>query len=294
MSTMVGSVDALGVTCRGLVHIYRPEGYDVVALSRVDLDIAPGESVALVGPSGSGKSTLLSLMAGLLRPSAGRLDVGRHNLVRAGRAELQRLRAGEIGMILQGADRNLVPYLTAIDNIDFAQRAVPRRRRVTLTPAAELLDLVGMDPSRVGGRVPAELTPGDRQRLSVAVGVAAGAGLLLADEPTSQLDSEARDQVIDALLSVHNTGCTVVIVTHDPAVGQRMGRIITIRDGRIGAEGRRGENFLVMGADGAVHLPPEFTDGLEPGALLRVAMAPDGSVRLWPHDDPTAPTGKEH
>ena len=112
----------LGVACRGVVYIYRLEGYDVVALAGVDLDIAAGESVALLGPSGAGKSTLLALLAGLLRPSAGRLTVGGKDLVHATPAELQLLRATAVGVVLQGAARNLLPYLTAEQNVRFAQR----------------------------------------------------------------------------------------------------------------------------------------------------------------------------
>lgn len=284
-ATVHVAAKALDITCRGLVYIYRMDGYDVVALSGVDLDIAAGESVALVGPSGSGKSTLVALMAGLLRPAAGRLNVGEHDLVKAEDDELQRLRAGEIGMILQGSDRNLIPYLSAADNIRFAQRGVRRRDRSGLAEPRELLSLVGIDSDTDAGATVARLTPGQRQRLAVAVGIAGGAGLLLADEPTSQLDAPARDEVLEALMAVHAAGHTVVVVTHDPEVGAHMGRTVTIRGGRVGSEGRRGEDFLVMGAGGTVHLPPEITARFPAGSLLRVEQDPDGSVRLRPADN---------
>ncbi|MET7392573.1 ATP-binding cassette domain-containing protein [Dactylosporangium sp. NPDC005572] len=270
---------SLAVMCRGLVYIYRLEGYDVVALSGVDLDISPGESVALLGPSGSGKSTLLSLLAGLLPPSAGRLTVGNHDLVRASPAELQALRASDVGVVLQGASRNLLPYLTAEQNIRFAQRGVRGR---DLPDPREVLAMVGLSARGRNRQRPQRLSPGERQRLALAVGLAARPGLLLADEPTSQLDTRARDEVLLALDAVRRAGTTVVVVTHDPEVGLRMGRTVTIRDGRVGAEGRRGEDYAVVGRDGTVHLPQEVLRMLPPGTLISVEPQPDGTVLLVP------------
>src|SRR5690606_29846517 len=130
----------IGVVCRGVVHIYRLEGYDVVALAGVDLDITPGESVALLGPSGSGKSTLLAVLAGLLRPAAGRVEVGGYDLVKATTAQLHRMRATDVGVALQGASRNLLPYLSAEQNVRFAQDGAPQRR--DLPSPREILALV--------------------------------------------------------------------------------------------------------------------------------------------------------
>jgi putative ABC transport system ATP-binding protein len=275
------------VTCRGLVYIYRLEGYDVVALAGVDLDIAAGESVALLGPSGAGKSTLLSLLAGLLRPAAGRLVVGRHDLVRAGPAELALMRATDVGVVLQGATRNLLPYLSAEQNVRFAQRGVPGERRPNLPAARDVLSLVGLN---VRGRYrlrPHRLAPAERQRLALAVALASRPGLLLADEPTSQLDSRGRDEVLAALAAIHGAGTTVVVVTHDPDVGAQLGRTVTIRDGRVGAEGRRGEDYAVVGRDGTVHLPPEVLRMVAPGTLLSVEPQPDGTVLLVPSGEAT-------
>lgn len=273
----------LGATCRGVVYIYRQEGYDVVALAGVDLDIAPGEAVALVGPSGSGKSTLLSVLAGLLPPAAGRVTVGGHDLVRASAAQRQRIRAAEVGVALQGADRNLLPYLTAEQNVRFAQRGAPANHGRGLPAPREVLESVGL--ADLARRTPAGLAPGERQRLALAVALANRPGMLLADEPTSQLDRAARDEVLAALAAVGRHGCTVVLVTHDPAVGAAMGRTVTIRDGRVGAEGRLGEEYAVVGRDGAVHLPADALASLAPGTLLRVHPRPDGTVLLEPATD---------
>jgi ABC-type lipoprotein export system ATPase subunit len=272
----------LAVAATGLVHIYRSEGTDVVALSGVDLHVSPGQMVALLGPSGSGKSTLISLLAGLQRPSAGRLRVGDTDIAGLDEAGLDELRAGSLGVVVQGAAGNLLPYATAEQNVAFAQRAA-RRRRPDLPPARAVLDLVGL--GAVAAASPGSLTPGQLQRLAVAVGMAGLPGLLLADEPTSQLDHHYRDEVIDAMHRLNErVGTTVVAVTHDPAVAERMHRTITIRDGRVGAEGLEGEEYAVIGRDGSLQLPPELRDRLPPGTLVRVAPNADGTVVLDPRE----------
>jgi len=282
-------VSGVAVICRRVVHIYRAEGGDVVALAGVDLDIAPGEKVALVGPSGSGKSTLIALLSGLMRPSAGRVQVGSMDIGRLTDAELARLRGTDIGVVLQGsAERNLLPYATLADNLWFAQRRAARVRPADLEPAERIAALVGLlgDMHR---RV-SELPPGARQRAALAAGMAAGPGLLLVDEPTSQLDSAGRDEVLDALERVNaERGTTIVVVTHDADVGARMGRLVTIRDGRVGAEGRGGLEFAVLAGDGTVQLPPQVLGNFAPGTLFAVEQV-DGSVTLVA-DLPAGPTG---
>jgi putative ABC transport system ATP-binding protein len=275
-------MSAIGVSTRGLVSIYRLEGYDVVALAGVDLDIAPGESVALLGPSGSGKSTLMSVLAGLMRPAAGRAHVGEVDLAKATETELARMRAVDVGVSLQGGQRNLLPYLTAEQNVRFAQRAYRGPNGGKPPSPREVLSVVGLAGRGRMRLKPGALTPGERQRLALAVAMANRPGLLLADEPTSQLDTAARDDVLTALGNVHRSGTTVVVVTHDPDVGNRMGRTITIRDGRVGGGGHSGEEFAVVGRDGSVHLPHDILEILPPGTYLRVIAQPDGSALLVP------------
>jgi putative ABC transport system ATP-binding protein len=271
-------VSGLAVICRRVVHIYRAEGGDVVALAGVDLDIAPGETVALVGPSGSGKSTLIALLSGLMRPSAGRVQVGPMDVGRLTDAELARLRGTDIGVVLQGAERNLLPYASVADNLWLAQRRVIRVRPADVEPAERIAALVGL-LGDVHRRV-SELPAGARQRAALAVGMAASPGLLLVDEPTSQLDTAGRDEVLDALERVNSErGTTVVVVTHDPDVGARMGRLVTIRDGRVGAEGRGGLEFAVVAGDGTVQLPPDVLGDFPPGTLFAVEPV-DGAVTL--------------
>jgi putative ABC transport system ATP-binding protein len=270
--------NGLAVICRRVVHIYRAEGGDVVALAGVDLDIAPGETVALVGPSGSGKSTLIALLAGLMRPSAGRVQVGLVDIGRLTDAELARLRGTDIGVVLQGAERNLLPYATLADNLWLAQRRAVSVRPADVEPPERVAALVGL-LGDVHRRV-SELAPGARQRAALAVGMAASPGLLLVDEPTSQLDTGGRDEVLDALERVNTErGTTIVVVTHDTEVGARLGRAVTIRDGRVGAEGRGGREFAVVAGDGTIQLPPEVLGDFPPGTLFAVDHS-DGTVNL--------------
>jgi putative ABC transport system ATP-binding protein len=271
------------VLCDNLVHIYRLEDTEVVALRGVDLRIDPGETVALLGPSGSGKSTLLSLLGGLLRPSAWRKHFSAKDYGKLSPRQMLSLRVRDVGMVLQNPGRNLLPYATAAGNLAFAQRASRRSRASKRRRTAGLLDAVGLAAS---ARKPVRaLSGGEQQRLAVAVGLANGPSVLLADEPTSQLDRASSDAVLD-LLRAANTdlGTTVVLVTHDPHVGAAMGRTVTIRDGRVGAEGRRGEEYAVVGRDGAVHLPPDVLDLLPPGSLARVIRRERG-VELERADD---------
>jgi ABC-type lipoprotein export system ATPase subunit len=194
--------------------------------------------------------------------------------------------------VLQGAARNLLPYLSAEQNVRFAQRGAPADRG--LPAPRDVLALVGLtDPGRNRLR-PQRLSPGERQRLALAVALATRPGLLLADEPTSQLDSGARDEVLAALDAVNRAGTTVVLVTHDPDVGRRMGRTVTIRDGRVGAEGRRGEDYAVVGHDGTIHLPQDVLRLVPPGTLLDVEARADGTVLLVPAGESTVESSDAH
>lgn len=276
----------VSVRCEGVVHIYRgSDGTDVVALSGVDLDIDSGERVALFGPSGAGKSTLLGLLGGLQQPSAGRVLLDGEDIARHTERELVRLRASRICTVLQGAARNLLPYATAAQNVSFVRSSLPRRARAELPDVFELLDVLGL--ARVAEERVGELSGGEQQRVALAVGVANAPGLLLCDEPTSQIDHDHREHVADLLEKINDEfGTTVVVVTHDDDLGHRMGRTITIRDGRVGSEGHRGEQFSVIAPDGSVPLPELFRDEWPPGTLVRVERAetddstPDQVIRL--------------
>lgn len=268
----------VGVRCAGLVHIWSSGQDEVVAVRGVDLDVPAGEKVALLGPSGSGKSTLLALLGGLLRPSAGSLWIGSTEISRLGGRALLRLRADRVGTVLQGAARNVLPYGTALDNVRFAQRSLRRAARSGAPDPVDLLTTLGL--AAVAAAPLAGLSGGEQQRVALAVAVANGPGLLLADEPTSQLDATGRDQVLSTLTMLNaRFGTTVVAVTHDPQVASALGRTVTMRGGRVGQEGRRGQEFAVVSADGAVQLPEALLADWPPGTLVQVAR--DGAaVRL--------------
>jgi putative ABC transport system ATP-binding protein len=275
----VTTLDATGlrVGTRGLVHIYRSEGHEVAALSGVDLQIDPGEMVGLLGPSGAGKSTLLSLLAGVFKPSAGKIFVGGVELSNATGRELDELRSLDVSLMLQGAGRNLLPYFTPLENVRFAQGAARKAGKELPEPEAVLAD-VGLEAQ--AGRPLSELSPGHLQLAALAVAVAARPGLLLADEPTSQLEHEARDRVLDRLATLNrDLGTTVLLVTHDADVAARLPRTITIRDGRVGGEGRSGEEYAVVTPDGFLPLPAHVRENLLPGTLVRFHQV-DGTYQL--------------
>lgn len=265
----------VAVRCEDVVHIYPTADADVIALRSVDLVVDPGETVALLGPSGAGKSTLLWLLAGLRRPSAGRIYLSGRDLTALSSRELDRLRAAEVGVVLQDPARNLLPYLSPRDNIAFAQRATAWRGRPARQYASELLEEAGLD--QVGVTRAGQLSGGEQQRLAVAVALANRPRVLLVDEPTSQLDGRTGQRVIELLLrAAADYGAAVIAVTHDERVSGALGRTVTIRHGRVGAEGRQGREYATVAGDGTVQLPPDVLDVFPPGSLVRVQRTPHG------------------
>jgi putative ABC transport system ATP-binding protein len=261
----VSELMGVGVRCEGVVHIYPGSGDgldDVVALRGIDLDVDPGEFVSLLGPSGSGKSTVLGLLAGMLRPSAGRVLIGPHDVGRMAPRSLARLRGSVVALVLQNPSRNLLAYATVRQNVAFA--AGPSGGS-----SDELLGQLGL--AGLADRVAGRLSGGEQQRVAIAAALSSGAQLVLADEPTSQLDAASREHVMELLTQVHvEFGRTVVIVTHDSSVAARSQRTVTIRDGRVGSEGVHGREYAVVGRDGSVQLPPELLEEFPPGTLLEV------------------------
>ena len=199
-------------------------------LRGVDFAAAAGEVAAVMGPSGAGKTTLLMLMAGLLAPTSGTVTVAGHDLTTMGEDALARFRRDNVGIVFQAF--HLVPAMTALENValplEFAGRAD------AFDQAAKALDAVGLSQRR--SHFPAELSGGEQQRVALARALAPRPRLLLADEPTGNLDGETGQMVMELLFSLSG-GMTLILVTHDPGLAERCGRVVHIRDGRVAGDG---------------------------------------------------------
>ena len=280
------------IECSGLFKIYKAAELEVVALRGLELTVGGGEIIAIVGASGSGKSTLLNILAGDDAPSAGTVRVGNYDLLQMTNREVVEYRRHEVGFIWQETSRNLFPYLSALENVELPMviSGAPgseRRQR-----ARELLDVVGL--AHRADHKPAQLSGGEQQRVAIAVGLSNQPPLLLADEPTGELDDETGEEVLELLNTVNtDIGTTVIIVTHDPAIATSVGRAIAIKDGKtstettrevsferkLGGDASGTEEFLLIDSAGSVQIPKEILDELSIGRRVRVDMK-DGKVTL--------------
>lgn len=216
----------------GLVKIYKSKQTEVLALQGLDLVVEAGELTAIIGNSGSGKSTFLNMIGGLDRPSAGSLLVGGKNLFTMTEKELVLYKRDTVGFVWQNNGRNLLPYLTALENIMmpmYLSDVKKKRER-----ALELLDRVGLS-SKKNSRLQA-LSGGEQQRVAIAIALANKPKLLLADEPTGSVDSKTADYVLDIFRELNADGQTILIVTHDVALSKKVKRVVAIRDGKISSE----------------------------------------------------------
>ena len=232
------------ISCDNLVKIFKVADLEVVALQGLDLLVNQGEMIAIVGASGSGKSTLMNILGGLEVPSAGRAVVAGYDLGQVGRRERTKYRRQVVGFVWQQTGRNLLPYLSAVENVELPM--ILDGRKKTRARATELLGLVGL-PDRLDHR-PERLSGGEQQRVSIAVALANEPKVVLADEPTGELDSGTSLEVFALLRHVNEQlGTTIVTVTHDPVVSEQVQRTVAIRDGRTSTETLRRTE---MGDDG--------------------------------------------
>ena len=284
------------VEANDLFKIYKPADLEVVALRGVDLEVRSGELIGIVGASGSGKTTLLNILAGLERPSAGRIRVGERDLLDITDKDLVAYRRREVGFVWQATGRNLVPYLNVRDNIELPQAIASTGKRQRRQRAEELLEALQMpDKAR---RYPSELSGGEQQRVAMAVALANNPPLLLADEPTGELDTNMAEEVFRMLQRINRQfGVTIIIVTHYAGIANWVDRVVRIRDGRIGSEsylmssyrGGEGqeEEYLVVDRAGRLQLPREYVEQLSLGGLATAGMDEEtGSITLRPATAP--------
>jgi ABC-type lipoprotein export system ATPase subunit len=277
------------ITCENLVKIYKIADLEVVALQGLDLVVREGEMMALVGPSGSGKSTLMNILGGLDIPTAGRVRVGATNLLEMSERDRMRYRRHHVGFVWQQTARNLLPYLTARENVELpmALAGVPAPER--RTRVVHLLTRVGL-AERMQHR-PDRLSGGEQQRVAIAVAMANRPALLLADEPTGEVDTESAGHIFGALRALNEEfGVTIIIVTHDMTVATRVDRVVGMRDGRTSTEILRRRDgdvatteaeYVILDSAGRLQLPEAYIDtlGMEDRVLLRLDT---DHVQVWP------------
>jgi putative ABC transport system ATP-binding protein len=294
------------VVCEGLVRIFKTEGIEVVALQGLDLVINRGEMVAIVGASGSGKSTLLNVLSGLDEPTAGTAKVAGHDLLGMSARRRLRYRRHTVGFVWQQTGRNLLPYLTAAENVALPMRlAGGRRGAASRRRAMELLDMVGV--AYCAKRRPTQMSGGEQQRTAVAVAVANDPEVLFADEPTGELDESTAADVFGALQTINaELGVTIVLVTHDATVSEQVSRTVAIRDGRTASEVRRSlrldangeavhvaEEYALLDRTGRMQLPRAYVESLRMRDRVRLNLEPDHIEVRPDRSDTEEATGRE-
>ena len=290
------------IVCEQLVKIYKVADLEHVALQGLHITIERGELVGIIGASGSGKSTLMSILGGLDRPSAGTVLVGGRNLLRMPDRALNRYRREEVGFVWQQSARNLVPYLNAVRNVMLPMTLAGAAGRQSRKYAEELLEMVGLG-ERKFHKLP-ELSGGEQQRVAIAVALANRPSLLLADEPTGEVDSATAKTIYGTFQTLtREMGVTTLIVSHDPGIANHVDRVVMIRDGMLASETRRQpreqvlsasgdgtmvdadpdaeatfEELIVVDSAGRLHIPKDYLEQLEFGNRAQIEITDDGIV----------------
>ncbi|MFJ9696983.1 ABC transporter ATP-binding protein [Kitasatospora sp. NPDC101183] len=290
--------EGAAIVCDRLVRIFSAEGVEVQALQGLELTIAQGDLVALVGASGSGKSTLLTILAGLDVPTAGTATVAGCDLLEMSTKERLRYRREVVGFIWQQTARNLLPFLTAAENIALPMQLRGRGAGGSKQQVARVAELMeALEIGDLAHRKPNEMSGGQQQRVAIAVAMANNPPVLLADEPTGELDSETAGVIFESFRTVNRElGATVVIVTHDPMVAGEVRRTVAIRDGRTSSEVLRrtvtdehGEEsvnereYVMLDRTGRVQLPVKFLEALGMEHRVAVDLAAD-HIEVRPDD----------
>ncbi|RNB85045.1 ATP-binding cassette domain-containing protein [Brevibacillus fluminis] len=281
------------IVCENLVKIYKVADLEVVALQGLDMTVEAGELMGIIGNSGSGKSTLLNMLGGLDRPSAGKLFVDGQDLFRMTNAQLVAYKLATVGFVWQNNARNLIPYLTALQNVEMPMLLAGKRDRKW---ALELLDMVGLGHRKHNQLH--QLSGGEQQRVAIAIALANRPKLLLADEPTGSVDTRTAAIILDIFQELNRSlGLTVVIVTHDVQLARQVDRVVSIRDGKTSSEILRREAAAEQSDEGDVHeelavldragrmqIPREYLQAIgleESDNKLRIELE-DGRIVLLP------------
>jgi len=292
MTTVIPTAAEPDILCLDLVRIFAVQGIEVQALQGLNLRVERGELVALIGASGSGKSTLLSILSGLDSPTAGSAVVAGSDLPSMTPRQRVDYQRRSVGFVWQQTSRNLLPYLSAGENVALAMAVAGTGSRASRS--AELLDLLGVAEQR--DRRPAELSGGQQQRVAIAVALANSPRVLLADEPTGELDEATSIEVLEAMERVNTElDVTTLIVTHDPTVSDHVKRTVQIRDGRTSTEVLRSthtdehgeehhvaEEFAVLDRVGRLQLPTDFVTSLSLKDRVRLNLETD-HIGVWPN-----------
>ena len=287
------------IVCEDLFKIYKIADLEVVALRGLDMVVDEGEVVAVVGASGSGKSTLLNILAGYDAPSAGKVSVGQTDLLRMSSKDIENYRRHQVGFVWQQTSRNLFPYLTALENVALPMMLtnVPSKERDSR--ARHLLEIVGLEHRM--DHTPEKLSGGEQQRVAIGVALANNPPLLLADEPTGELDDATAGEVLDLFGKVNQEfNTTIMIVSHDADIAYKVGRLVMIRDGKMSTEIRRKvsyqkitgeaekdatlEEFTLVDGAGRVQIPKEHLDQLKIKERARVVVE-DGRITIVPEEE---------
>jgi ABC-type lipoprotein export system ATPase subunit/bifunctional DNA-binding transcriptional regulator/antitoxin component of YhaV-PrlF toxin-antitoxin module len=283
------------IICDSLVKIYKVAELEVVALQGLDLVVAEGEILGVVGASGSGKTTLMNTLGGLDRPSAGRVWVGGHDLLKMSEADLDHFRRSTVGFVWQQVGRNLIPFVSALDNVKLPMMLAGRGNR-NKRRAEELLEAVGLADRRKHRL--SELSGGEQQRVAIAVALANEPSLLLADEPTGEVDEETAVIIYEMLKKLNRDfGLTTLIVSHDPDLAHHVDRIVAIRDGKTAAETirqvgdmdgdddlvaqefnqeQRFQELTVLDSAGRLQVPKEYLEQFEIRRRVQLEVTEDG------------------
>ena len=282
------------IVCEDLFKIYKIADLEVVALRGLDLVVDQGEVVAVVGASGSGKTTLLNILAGYDSPSAGKVTVGDKDLLRMTGKDVELYRREDVGFVWQQTSRNLFPYLTALENVALPMMLTNLPSKERRARAEELLDLMGMGHRM--GHTPEKLSGGEQQRVAIGVALANHPPLLLADEPTGELDDATAGEILDLFGTVNRElDTTIVIVTHDPDIAYKVGRVVLVRDGKTSTEIRRKvsyqrisgdaeadaalEEFTLVDGAGRVQIPRELLEEMNIKERARLVIE-DGKLTV--------------